>query len=104
MLFGSDILSFDGERLWVRLVRLVGEMNNCRLLCFKCRTTSSFPVKSLVDNCFDTRLVTLRRQACDLGCEIINKGYCSSVAVNPPLYQVRVEKEEEDWGEGNALE
>ena len=100
---GLNDLSLNSKGLQVGFVHLIGEMNNCRLFCFKCRTTSPFLVQRFVGNCFDTAPVTLCRWAGDPCYKIIHKGYGSSVVINPPLHQICIEEEEEDWREGRAL-
>ena len=41
---GLNSLAFDDKGLRVRLVRFTGKVDDGRLVCFKCRSASPFPV------------------------------------------------------------
>ncbi len=78
-------LAFD-EGFRVSLVRLAGKVDDGRLFCFKRRSASLLPVQSIIDDSFNALAGAPRRRTRDLGCEVIDEGYRTAVAVGPSLY------------------
>jgi hypothetical protein len=94
MVFGLHGLSLNGEWLRVQFVGLRGKVYNGSFLCFKRRSTPSFPVECLIDDCFNTLPVALRGRSGHSRGEVIHESNRSSLAVDLPLYEVCVEEEE----------
>lgn len=100
MVAGFNGLSLNGEWPRVRFVGLRGEVYNGGFLCFKSRSTSSFPVECFIDDCFNTLPVALRSRSGHPRGEVIHKRDRSPLAVDLSLYEICVEEEEEDRGQG----
>ena len=81
-----NTLAFNDKGLRVSLIRFAGKVDNCRLICFKGRPAPPLPVERLINDCFDALAGAPRRWTCNLGCEVVNEGYRSAVAIGPPLY------------------
>jgi hypothetical protein len=60
MVFRLHSLSLDGELLLVRFIGLGREVYDSCFVCLKCRATSSLLLKSFINNCLNTLLITLR--------------------------------------------
>ncbi|KAJ5799036.1 uncharacterized protein N7503_006541 [Penicillium pulvis] len=78
-------------------------MYDGRLVGFKSRSASSFPVERLVDNGFNSFPITLRGRPSHPGGKIIHKGNCSSLAVDLSLHEVCVKEKKENRRQGRAL-
>ncbi|KAI3129612.1 hypothetical protein CBS147330_5242 [Penicillium roqueforti] len=100
MISGFNGLSLDGKWLRVRLAGIGGEVYDGSFLRFKRRSTSSFPVESFFDDGFDTLPVALRSRSGHPRGEVIHKRDRSPLAVDLSLYEICVEEEEEDRGQG----
>jgi hypothetical protein len=81
-----DSLSLDSKGFYSALVIFAGKVYNYYLLYFKRRPTSSLLVKRLVDNSFNTFLVTLRYRSYNPRSEVIAKRDRSPITVNSSLY------------------
>lgn len=94
MVLGYNRLSLDGKRLMVRFTHLGSKVYDSCLVSFKGRSASPFPVKSSINNCFNSFLIALRGGSSYPCGEIIHKSDCSSLAVDLLLHEVCVEEEE----------
>ena len=91
---GPHLLSFDGEGCQVGFVRFVGKVNDGCLVRFECRATPSFLCKGVGDKGFYPFAIAFRRRTCDPRCKVVHKGDGTPVAIDPPLYQIRIKEEE----------
>ncbi|KAI1828728.1 hypothetical protein CBS147337_10467 [Penicillium roqueforti] len=90
---GYHRLPLDGEWLMVRFTHLGSKVYDGRLVRFKSRSASSFPVERLVDNCLDSCSIALGGWSGHPRGKIINESDCSSLAVDLSLHEVCVEEE-----------
>lgn len=78
-------------------------MHNCRFLRVERRSALSFLILCMLNNRPNSLQTALRRRPGDLGCEVVNKSDYASIGVDPPLDQIRIEKEVRDRRQRRSL-
>jgi hypothetical protein len=91
------------ERPLVRFVSLGSKVYDGCFVCLKSRSAPFLPVECVIDNCFDTFPITLRRWSRHPRCKIVHERDCSALAVDLSLYEVCVKEEEQDRGQRRTL-
>lgn len=91
-------LSLDCERPLVRFVDLGSEVYDSCFVCLKSRSAPFLLVECISDNCFNTFPITLCSWPGHPRGKIVHERDCSALAVDLSLYEVCVEKEEQDRG------
>jgi hypothetical protein len=80
--FREDVLSLDVERLRIGLILFPSKVDNSRLLRLKCSPPPAFLVQSVLNNSFNTFLVTLYGEFHNLYGKAIDKCDCSYMTID----------------------
>lgn len=93
MVLGVDDLVLDDKRVCVEFSCILGEVNDRRLLNVKCRTASTLPSQSVINNGLDLLMV---EQCCwtrDPSSKVVNKRNRATICINLSLHQICIEEE-----------